>query len=255
MDDKNNLLLEKKYPKSRSNKACIGPCYHPKTWIIHPVTLNYVTHPDHPFCPVNEWESMDQATGKKITYYIDECYLPTHEEDISKKDIEMNILLPKIDFNCSHFLKIYYDIHSIEDAMNWIELNKTLPILTQLRIMECTWQAYVQKDEDIDTRIVDFYINVIKKKWITLLYSKLKKFIVIDNGKIYIDRKEASESYKKDRVTVINFIVENFINHNTIYKFLTRYIEENRSNWENISSHNSNIKKSFIKYIISRINI
>src|SRR5690606_3808512 len=122
------------------------------------------TNPDRPFCPVNEWVDKDPTTGKIRSYHIDECYVPTHEKDIQQKEIEMNILIPKIDYSCNQFLNIYYNIYSFDDALNWLTESKTV-LLTKMRIIECAWETYGSTIELIDNRLVDFYIEVIKKKW------------------------------------------------------------------------------------------
>lgn len=254
MNDFSEQVFDRKYPISKNNKQCIGPCYEPGTWIIHPITLEYVTNTNHSFCPVNQWEITDPKSGKKFNRTTDECYVPTHEKDISKKEIEMNILIPKIDFSCIQFLKIYYDIHSFEDSLTWISINYNIPIFTKLRVMNCSLEAFGSNIDIIDDRLVDFYIEVIKKVWIKDIYPYIKNYIFVDNNKIYLkDNKNNELIDDKYVIEKINFFLEKFANKNMIYKFLLKYINKYKHSWNNIESHNNELKKYYKKYIIDKI--
>src|SRR5437899_3161051 len=88
-----------RYPKSKNNFQCIGPCYQPGTWIVHPITLEYVCDKDYAFCPVREFEVVNKDTGKVTVKTTDLCLRPTESKDLSGKEFEMNILTPSIDFN------------------------------------------------------------------------------------------------------------------------------------------------------------
>ena len=244
-----------KYPKSKNNFQCIGPCYQPGTWIVHPLTLEYIRDINHPFCPVKEWEYID-PDGKKIIRTTDICYHPTESKDLSGKEFEMNILTPNIDFNDKQFLKIFYDIHSFEDAINWIDNKKYSPPLTRLRIMDCAWNAYGKNINIIDHRLVDFYIEIAKKKWMPDIYKQLNKYIHINNGKIMFGNPEDNElSPKDDIISRTNFLIDRFINNDEMYKFLIRYLKHRKEDWDNIVSHSTKIKGDLIKYIENKINL
>ncbi|CAH6421431.1 Hypothetical protein KVN_LOCUS262 [uncultured virus] len=252
MEDFGKNIYGKKYPKSKHNRQCLGDCFLPGTWIIHPITLDYVTDPDHAFCAVNEWETNDANTGKLTKYFIDQCYIPTNEKDTSSAQIAMNILIPQIDFSCDQFLKIYYNIHSLEDTLNWIEVNQEAPLLTKLRIFDCSWELFGKNLDIIDDRIINFYIDVIKKKWIKKIYPILKNYIFIDENKeIFLSKNyNSSDEFKIEK---INYFIKKFINKNNLYKFFVTYIENNRKNWQKIISHNKNIQNQFINYIKNKI--
>lgn len=245
-----------KYPKSKNNLQCIGPCYQAGTTIVHPLTLEYVTDKYNPFCPVKEWEYIDTETNKKIIRTTDICYHPTESKDLSGKEFEMNILTPSIDFNDEQFLKIFYNIHSFEDAINWIDNKKYSPILTRLRIIDCAWNAYGKNVNIIDHRVVDFYIEVTKKKWIQDIYKHLNKYIHISDGKVMLGNPKENKLSPKDEVIVrTNFLIDRFINSDQMYKFLIRYLKYRKDEWDNIISHSINIKNDLIKYIENKINL
>lgn len=243
-----------KYPKSKNNFQCVGPCYQPNTSIVHPLTLEYVTDKYYPFCPVNEWDYTDATSGKTITRTTDICYHPTQSKDLSGKEFEINILTPNIDFNDKQFLKIFYNIHSFEDAINWIDSKKLSPLLTRLRIMECAWNAYGKNVNIIDHRVVDFYIELAKKKWISDIYKKLNKYIHISNDKIlFADPKTNDLSPKDNYVARINFLIDRFINNDEIYKFLIKYLANPTDTM--VMNYSTSIKNDLIIYIENKIKL
>ena len=244
-----------KYPKSKNNFQCVGPCYQPETLIVHPLSLEYVTDKYNAFCPVKEWDYIDED-GKKITRTTDICYHPTESKDLSGKEFEINILTPNIDFNDEHFLKIFYNIRSFEDAINWIDNKKYSPLLTRLRIINCAWNAYGKDVNIIDHRVVDFYIEVIKKKWINDIYKKINKYIHIRDNKVLLGNPRENKLSQKDEIVVrMNFLIDRFINNDEIYKFLIRYLKHRKENWDEIIDHSINIKNDLIKYIENKINL
>lgn len=237
-----------KYPKSRNNYQCLGPCYEKATYIIHPTTLEHVTELDNPFCPVNEWEYINPNTGKSELRITDGCFNPTtNEKTMSTKEIEMNIILPKIDFSCSHFLKIYYNIYSMETAMDWIDNNKHAPYYSVRRILDCTWSAYGLNDPDyvMDDRIIIYYIDLIKSKWMSDIYKKIGKYVKVDKNKIYF----SNSNDDTDSIVKINFIIEKLVTHQYIHKFFTNFISYySKNNDSLIVSYNKIIKRDLINY-------
>lgn len=246
----NPKTLEQKYPKTRSGETCIGPCYEPGTVIVHPHTLNPMTNRLHPFCPILPTPHV--IDGVEVIDSIGACYVPTQKKDISYKDIQMNIILPQIDFSYTHFLKIYYNIDSFDNALSWITDTRNISIYTKLRIMECSFFAFGNEIDIIDSRLIQFYIYVIKNIWIRDIYPKIQKYIYIDeNDKIYI--KESIDTDKSHKVEKINFFVEKFVNEDVVYKILNRYIQKYKDRWNNIRSHNDLLKAEITEYIINKM--
>ena len=257
-----------KYPKSRNNFQCLGPCYEPGTFIIHPTTLEHVTDFKNPFCPVNEWEHINPTTGKKELAIHDTCFKPTDTTKISSKEVEMNIILPKIDFNCNHFLKIYYKIYSMEGMMDWLDKNGHLPYYTIRRIMDCAWKSYGMDNYIVDDRIILYYVKIAKTRWIHNIYKKIGKYVKFTDEKIQFSSKESEMA--ENSIEKINFIVDKLINPSTMSKFLTKYVEfysnntdtqmqsdskntTNVINEDNEISHTDIIKKEFIEYIEKKV--
>lgn len=242
--------FDKKYPISKNNKQCLTPCYEPGTYAIHPVTLQYIIDKDNPFCAIHPYEKQ-MPSGEIGVYAHDECYVPTAKEDIARKQIEMDILLPIIDLSCSRFLKLYYDANSFEDIFIWFDKNPYAPSATQMRLVECGWKVYGNNVNVVSDSMVEFYIDIIKKNWIKYIYPIIKSYIHIDGDHIYFDK--STNNNEKNKIMKINFFIKKFVTKNNIYKFLTTYIEHFSSKWNDIESQNQNLKDFFIEYTIAKI--
>ncbi len=248
---------DKKYPIAKSGKQCLSPCYEPGTYAIHPVTLQYVIDKDNPFCAIHPYEKWDPVRGQMEIYTHDECYVPTAKEDIVKKQIEMDILLPIIDFSCSRFLNLYYDSNSFEDIFIWFDKNPDASNATKMRLIECGWKVYGNDVNVVSDSMVNFYVELIKKSWIKYLYPTIKSYIQIDGDNIYVEKKKEVDNTTrndKHKIMKVNYFIKNFVTKNNVYKFLTTYIEHYSSQWNEIESHNENIRDFFIKYIIEKMN-
>lgn len=245
------------YPRSKNNFQCIGPCYEPKTMIVHPITLEYTTVENYPFCPVKEWEEVDKDNGKINVRTTDICHIPSEKKDIEGKEFEINIITPYIDFNEEQFLKIFYKIYSFEDAINYIENNKLLPIYNRLRIINCGWKAYGNTINMIDLRLVNFYIELIKKKWINIIYKDFNKYIYITHDEKIMFSNPDKNNLKSNEFVVerTNFLINRFVNMDEIYKFLNKYIKYRKNQFNNMDDINDNIKNEFLIYLDNKINL
>ena len=242
------------YQKSKSGFQCLGPCYKPGTIIIHPLVLEYVTDNEQPFCPVKEWE-MITPTGQKHRQNIDGCRNPVAEKNISKKELEMNMLIPYIDFNCEQFLKIYYNIFSFADAMLWLERQNHVPINNKIRIIECCFNVFGSNIDVVDYRISNFIIDLVKSKWIGSIYNSINKYIGVKDNSIYLSKPELNKlQINEYKIQRINYIIETFINDLQIEKFLEKYFKLRKEIWDDINSHLLKIHDDLIDYIIEKIN-
>lgn len=246
----------KKYPKSKKNFQCIGPCYYPNTMVVHPTNLEIVTEPDNPFCPVGEWQSVDNITGKVTSNITDGCYNPTEKTNISSKELELSVLTPYIDFNVEHFLKIYYKIYSFEDSINWIDSNKHVPINTKMRIINSSLKIFGDNIDIFDNRFADFFIEYIKRKHIGDLYNKLSGYINIDekNDSVSLSKDVNNFSDQKQHKTEkVNYIIKTFLDKDDIVKFLVRYFKHRKNEWKDIEFHLENMLNDFLSYSLNKI--
>jgi len=225
--EKQNFNI-KQYPKSKHGFQCLGPCYYPKTRILHPTTIEPITNFIHPFCPVEPWEEIDNDTGKTQRLSNDSCFNPTERENMSNAELELNILMPYIDFNAEQFIKIYYSIFSFEESIDWIDKNNHVPLETKMRIINSALKAFGKNIDIFDGRFTDFFIEFIKTKMIKQLYFKVADNIGFDKKtkEIFIVLSEnnnlAKNSYCIER---INYIIHTFLDKEDVTKFLVRYFK------------------------------
>lgn len=240
-----------KYPTSKNGHKCIGPCYPKDTYIIHPNTLHVITSNEESFCPI----SLLEFDGKEQADSIDACYNPIKQSDISKHDLSMDIIDPKIIFNCHYFLVIYNNISSYNDFIEWLDINKTEPILTKKRIVNCAFGQYGKDILIIDKLIIDFFVELIKKNWINSIYKKIHKYIDVVKNVIELTKKDKNKlSIKDKKIERINYIMTNLLNSGEINKFLIKYIMSNKSKWNNIENHMDKIKNDIPVYLLKKIN-
>jgi hypothetical protein len=247
----------KKYPKSKHNFQCLGPCYYAGTKIRHPITLQIVTNQDNfPFCAVSKWTTTDPKTGNQRDELIDGCYNPVHMTSDELINAEINMLLPLVEFNVEQFLKMFYKIFSFEDGIAWIESNKHKPFLTKVRILRCILKVYGKDIEIIDNRIVDFFIEIIKFTFAKELYTNLSKYVKYTNNEFYLSESDNNNIEIKDIETLkLNYLLKTFVNSDEIHKFLMRYIRNRKDNWNDINDHINNALSDLIIYIENKINM
>lgn len=245
----------KKYPKSKNNYQCIGPCYPPDTMVIHPTQLDFVTEGPLPFCPIEAIFYEDQKTGEKKQKSTDTCYNPTEKDNIEKSQLELNILTPQVDFNSEQFLKIYYKIFSFDEAIDWIDNNQHTPIGTKIRIINCAIEAYSGTIELFDLRFSNFFIDFIKLKKTKELYSQIHKNIGVDkNENVFIVDEKNNELELRDKsVERINYIIQTFVNKEEITKFLQKFFKSNSISTVSFGEYLNLMASDLIIYISNKI--
>lgn len=235
------------YPKSKTGLQCLTPCYPPNTWTIHPTTLRYHTS-NKPYCHVGYKVNEDTGTIDEI----DECYNPIDSDNIA--DIDINTLVPLIDINCKYFLIIFYNLRSIEDIMEYLDKKKYTSLRTRERIVNCFFQLYYSNIELIDERLIDFFIELSKKKWSLFMYNEFNEYIYADENIVkFIDKDHNNLKYNDYRIERINYLVLQFFNHDEIYKFIYRYLNFLQTHDEVIDDYIFDIKNRYSDYIHSKI--
>jgi hypothetical protein len=235
--------MPNKYIKSNHNMQCLGPCYEAYKWVNHPLTFEPTSNKEA-YCCVNPYNKKSKNLSR-----IDECIFT----GVQKTDSSIFSQVPIIDISCEKFLKIYGEITSFDTSINYIENKKYIPIDTKIRIMNCALSVYGDKLEIIDYIVVDFFIEVIKKKWIYLIFNLINPYLYINDGKISIKKLEYyDENLKNEKY---NFIIYKFINQDFIRNFLYKYIKYNKNKWNEIHNHIENIKIFLFDYIEKKIKI
>lgn len=244
----------KMYPKSKSKKQCLGPCYYPKTHVVHPTLLEIVSN-NEPFCPVDPWKYINPETGEEHMLATDICFQPTEKKNISNKEAELSILTPFLDFNSGQFLKIYYEIFSFEDSIDWIDRNKFEPLNTKCRIINSALIEYGDKVELFDGRFVEFIIEFIKKKKISQIYEKIHNYIGINNTNDSVLLEKNNLDKNEKCIPRINYVLQLFINKEEITKFLIKYFSYKKEKWRDIKNHIDYIVQSLTEYILNKITL
>ena len=249
------ILVMKKYSKSINGKQCLGPCVAKNQKIIHPVTLETVTDKHNSFCPVAGFETINEKTNKKETVYTDKCY-GNQVDNINNNEQIMNLLIPYLDFDIKHFLIIFYNIHSYEEGIEWINNNLGIPITTRERIFECILSVYGERVDMIDNRTSGFLLELIKNKYYKLLYERLSKYIYIDLDTQSVKIKENNQKdTEKEQKIKLEYVYKKYINNSEVNKFLYKYFRDRKKIWFEINNHINNILNDLLEYTIKFIKL
>lgn len=187
-----------------------------------------------------------------------------NKEESKKVDIKITLKMNNeiinsfINFNEGFFLKKIYNIKSFDEALEYINKNNTLPLKTLLRIIDCSWKIYGEEVIVVDNRLIDFYVEVVKKIWINEIYDHIEKYIKIDKlGRILLSKNDNNDNNSGGKNNMrmntekTNFIYERFINTEEMYKFLMRYLKISQGKLKKSSL----IKDELIKYLNNKIHL
>jgi len=200
------------YPKSIHGHQCVSKCYPSNTNPLHPITLEYmksvgnIITKDKPFCAI---EPVKTEAG---TYRISDICSKV-SNNLNDTEI-MDIIIPKISFDPSQFLKLYYDITSLEECLLWIHDHEAqnLPYKTIERNLNCALKAYgaMAFKDVIEDIIVVLFIVFVQKYWVKSYTKRLMKL----NKEISFD---------------------STINNNFMRTTLAKYYKQYSENWNNLN--------------------
>jgi hypothetical protein len=138
---------------SINNKKCLGPCFPPKYIYKHPQILNELMDIDKNTCPIKFEEKINK----------DECAIVTKDYD-KYNPYETDYINYSIAFNDNAYLKQIYNINNINDVKNYLQFNiETLPLLSQKRILNCIYNAYLNNDLFPNKIYINLVKNILKK--------------------------------------------------------------------------------------------
>jgi hypothetical protein len=253
-NDENN-----KYPKSINNMQCIGPCYEGDSSIIHPSTLDELKHNKN-FCPVDVFVDIDKVTGEKTIIQADNCYIPTVTKNDTSKITDMlgqQLISPTFKFSTNYFLRIYYNIGSLEDGIEWLDKNKDSPYRTLERVFNQIMILYGDNLSVVDHKTLDF-INKIMLFNLPKIFKAIVKYIEIKDNKITLilpNARKTSYMLDKTHINIItSYIKEKFLGKSDVSKFVSKFIRYN-PNEINKKKLSKILVKYMIDYIIKRIKL
>lgn len=254
----NNILNNiRKYPKSIKNFQCIGPCYYPGTTFIHPTQFNIIVNKEESICPVEPQTIIDPKTNKEIMISADFCFKPTHDKDIPPDELQLNMLNPNITFNLDQFIKLYYNIYSFEDGIDWIDKHKHVSIKTKIRIINSVLNIYGSNISIIDRDFIKFFIEYLTKEQITYIYKNLNQYITIRNNDFILTNKQNNLSINEYNIERTNYIIETLFVEEDLIQFLTKYFKNNKQYFTNNQYIDilNDMTNKFIEYTINRIKL
>lgn len=249
------------YPKSINGYQCVGPCYKKNNKIVHPIYFNVVQNDKQDFCPTNEWIFKNNS-GNLQRFYTDKCSI-NNNNIINYNDL----LYPYTNFDELVFLDSFYNINNFGQTLEWIQNNKNLPINSKQRIFDLSLKAFRNKFDIInfnDTRIVDFLIELVKKKYLDNFSIEFFKYIVIQKDNVILQQNKIYNYDNETNESIIikqNFILKHILTIENITNFINIYFRKFEDNEElEIIKYPSeilinklilfligNIKKTFIK--------
>ena len=248
--------MDNKYPISKHGFQCLDYCYKPNTWIIHPTSFVPVTNHLENFCPINEYDGKNKRDGD-----IDQCKSSSVVKDKQlAEDLGRNILMPTNNFSNENFLKIYYKINSMEEALDWITENSFEPYYTRRRIMDTSIKAFGFDDIIVDVRMVNFYLESLRSKWIPKLYRRLWSFISIieikgEKNILIVPSKEKILTTKGNendmtRLIKINYIRDKLAIYKHVDRALQKFIQSHKNKLDTIIVPSESIRDYLMAYYI-----
>jgi len=247
-----------KYPVSVNGYQCIGPCYPANTTARHPITLDEIND-EFNFCPTDGHVKQDPKTGKTNVIFSDKCYVPTITKGdnglyLDEKTIEMTVT-PKIKFSSDFFIKIYYNINSLEELLSWLDSHDKDPYRTKERVFNTGMMVYSDNINIIDNRLVKF-VDQIMVKNLPQIVRHVKKYFIVSNDTIKLITPNNSENnMTKTQISKLRlYLKEHFFGMNNIQTFLSKMLRYYRDDFKQ-KELSKIMTNHMIEYIIKKITI
>ena len=121
--------------------------------------------------------------------------------------------------------------------------NPNVPLGTKIRNVNCAFVSYGKDIDIFDNGLLLFLIEYIKKRWMAIYYSKLGKYIGMnenenkdkDDRELHLVNPEKN-ALKDDELIVerTNYICVKFITLDNIRNFMVKFIKARQSEWDDI---------------------
>lgn len=227
-----------------NGKQCIGPCYPKNTLFMHPLTLNNYKL-EYDACPTEKWIN---NMGKTIE--VDKCIGADDLTQYTEEERILDYVLPVLGITCEKYMKICYNITSFENILD-IVTNGNEPYYTNMRLLNCGWSIYGLQMDVFNEQLINFYIKVVKTKWIKYIYPHIAKYISVNGKEIFFGQND--DDINVNKVEKINFFHKKLNTSQNMYSVLKKYVKYNENIWSKISDHNQHIKVFYTVHIIDII--
>ena len=170
------------------------------------------------------------------------------------QEIRKKLLAPTFKFSTTYFLKIYYDIGSLEEGIEWLDNNVMIPFRTRERVFNQMMTLYGDNMSIADHRIISFVRELMVRN-ITSISQKVSQYIDIRDDKIVLTSPDPNRDIGQDKskVNLINsYIKTKFLGDSEIGRFVSKFV---RYGSEQIKKPNLSqaLVERMIEYIIKRI--
>jgi hypothetical protein len=217
---------------STNKNKCIDRCKTKNSIVTHPITLT--EHKD----TINDVCSIYPEKNSMFSVCNDDKYL----DKTSKTQLLDTLLIPISGFRNDNFLELFYDIHNLEQLLEYINAYSDMSYRTLARIYDIGIIKY--KNE----------INVSDK----LLYDLIEKIIMV-NMKYIIKNTDGHYVIKDNYIDIEKNPKEKIILDTKNIKIITKYILKNILKMDKfipklITSSNDKNVSSIISYVSNYIN-
>ena len=157
------------------DEECISKCY-PKN------TLFYSALNQEPY--LFDKDKCSILTSSNQDEQIKDCKSNHFVDNIDENDNLLNILIN----NSYSYLNNIYNLKTYDDILNFLEMNiKELPLLTQKRILNCIYCAYISYSEFPNKKYIFKVKNILNLVYNIKINSKViyKKIIKLKNNNKY----------------------------------------------------------------------
>ena len=171
------------------DEECISKCY-PKNELFYGIMDGYPLIFNKEKCSI-----LSKTKEGEVTK---DCKSNNFTENIDENDNLLNILIN----NSYSYLNNVYNLKTYDDILNFLEINiKELPLLTQKRILNCIYCAYINYSEFPNKKYI---FNV--KNVLILIYN-----LKIHSNKIYtkIIKLKNNNKYKENN-DIFQYLYEKF---------------------------------------------
>ena len=114
----------------------------------------------------------------------------------------------------------------------------------------------VNTDPQLRSQVTDYFFSKLLKNWLRYHYLELYQLVIVVDGKAKLiqnlaDMEKNTKNVQAEDDIKFEFIVDNYITKNDLYKLLEKFRKENNLNWWDLKHHPKEVRK-FLQYKIKK---
>lgn len=245
--------LESIYPKSVDDIQCVGPCYFPSTKFIHPLTLNeLIVHNEVPQCPIEPITIKNKSTNTYDIIETNECANPDHKKTKIDELLISSVTTPHTYFKPEFFVKIFYNVNSLDDMFEYISVND-IPHITKRRLFDISFLLFGNNLIVSNEKMDKFFKEIINYD-MKYFVRYIKPYLTMKDKKISIKKKDDDDETKINDEMAEKYIRAKLLSDEKRRNILLRFIR-NESDRLGDSKLSNILVRYTMKYIIDKIKI